>query len=108
MKTLKAFVVTMMMLTAGALLFAESARSSDHGRTLNPADLEKAASAPSLEQLVLRTAAEKLRQGRTPSAATEVTVTVVTSTMPGSCGSFCVTQQGRRVCLSVLCPPETK
>jgi hypothetical protein len=99
----RSFVVSIVLLCGGALALGYSAEKESRSKALNPATLEKLASARSVEQAVLREAATKVRASKTPLASVEVPVVVVTSTLPGPCAQICVGSGVNRACSNVFC-----
>ncbi|HET7435231.1 MAG TPA: hypothetical protein VFN10_11030 [Thermoanaerobaculia bacterium] len=99
MKTFRsAFLITLMMFALGiAMAVAQSAQKVAL-QPLNADAISRDAAAPSVEQLVLRTAAAKLAAERRPATSVEVPVTVVTSTLPGGCYQICVGSGINRAC----------
>ncbi len=74
------------------------------------ADLEKLAAAPSMDDTILRLAAEKLRQERRPTATIELPVTIkVSTTSPPGCYHLCVWQGTKAIKCHIRClePPPS-
>jgi len=71
---------------------------------ISPAELEKAAQVPSLEQLVLQAAAAKLREGKpTQATSVDLPVTIRRQPRPLGCYDICVGSGMHRVCLPLIC-----
>ncbi|MFP5262938.1 MAG: hypothetical protein ACLGJB_13625, partial [Blastocatellia bacterium] len=88
------FVSRALVLAAVALstlAVAQMVPASDRPQeSLSAANLDKLAATPSLEDAILRAAAEKLRQEKRPRASVELQVTVTVSTTPNGCIQTCV------------------
>lgn len=94
---------TLILLVLGTLVFAQGTQKTAPAKVLNPAELERSASKPSVEQAILRAAAAKLRADRRPSGAVEVVVTVNTTTRPAGCYTICVGSGVNRACITGPC-----
>ena len=102
--TLFASLVVLASLSA-AVTFATTQRTSQlSAPQLSAAELDKVADAPSLEETVLRLAAEKLRKERTPTATVELPLTIkVRAVLPLGCHETCVMQGTKFVACSNHC-----
>lgn len=70
---------------------------------LSAAELDKLAAAPTLEDALLRLAAEKLRQERRPTATIELPVTIkISQRLPG-CHHMCVWQGTKAIACDFRC-----
>jgi len=101
MRTMKirAFAVAMAILLAAVYAVAQSGEKPSPAQTvLSAAELERASSAVSLEQGILREAAKKVRASKTALRSVEVSVTVETSTNPNACGQVCWGSGLNKVC----------
>src|SRR5205085_697373 len=68
--------------------FATAQKVQSPPQQLDAAQLDKLAATPSLDQAILRIAAEKLRQEKKPTATVELQLTVTVSTHLG-CTEIC-------------------
>jgi hypothetical protein len=84
--------------------FATAQRSQPRPQPLDAAQLDKIATAPSLDQAILRLAAEKLRQGKKPMETVEVQMTF-TVNMHLGCVQYCWNwnYSSQQVCRPVKC-----
>ena len=83
----------LMLLVLAALTmctFAMAQKVQPSQQPLSATELDKLAASPSLEQALLRTAAEKLRQERSPGATVELQITVKVTAKPLGCYETCV------------------
>ena len=85
------FVLVFLALAAvGTLATAQKSLKPDPMMTLTAADLDRLAAAPSIEQAILRAAADKLRQDRQPTDKVELQVPVRISLLTNQCYEICV------------------
>lgn len=70
---------------------------------LSAAELDKLAAASSLEETLLRLAAEKLRQERRPTATIELPVTIKINAGPPGCHHMCVWQGTKAIACHYRC-----
>src|SRR5712692_9384619 len=86
--------------------FATAQKVQSPPPQLNAAMLDKLATTPSLEDAVLRIAAEKLRQERKPMATVELQITVKLKPFPNGCVQECVyygSSSTPRACTKLIC-----
>ena len=89
---------------SAAVTFATAQRTSLQPR-LSASEIDKAAEEPSIEQAILRLAAEKLRkEGRSPETV-ELPLTIRIKSLPNlGCHETCVMQGTKYVACSHHCP----
>jgi hypothetical protein len=107
---IKKSVLTLLILVAGMIGFAiaQQERATAPATRLTPVDaaeLDKLATEPSFEQVILKMAAEKARQEGKPMTTVELSipVRVTRSAMPPLCYSICVGSGKNQVCLFNPC-----
>ena len=97
------FAACVLVFAAAVVTHAQSPQKK-RAASLDAVTLEKAAAATGFEQAILREAARKIRQTKTPAAAVEVPVTVSTSSGPLGCQFWiCVGSGPTRACRPVYC-----
>jgi hypothetical protein len=82
---------------------AVAQRKPEQGRQVDAKELDQLAATPSLEQAILKAAAEKLRQERRPMSTVEIPVTIKVSAGPPGCHNMCVWQGGKPIACPVYC-----
>ena len=100
---LRSIVITIALVICSALAFAQTSNREAPRKPLNAAELEQQASAVSLEQAILRAAASKLREDKTPAGTVELRVRVSSTSLPGPCYDICVLNGTKWFCLARTC-----
>jgi hypothetical protein len=96
--------IFLLLAAAGAAVTAAQKPVPAPPAKIAPAELEKAAQVPSLEQLILQAAAAKLREEKPPQATSvDLPVTIRRQPRPLGCYDICVGSGVHRACLPVHC-----
>lgn len=104
MRLFSSMLVVVALVTTGTLALAQKP-AKPVANHLTVADLEKAATAPTLEQSILRAAADKLDQERRPMETIELQLATTVSLLPNGCYQICVGSGLRRACVVTNCNP---
>ena len=99
----------LMLLVLAALTictFATAQRVQPSQQSLSATELDKLAEAPSLEEAILRVAAEKLRQEKKPTDTVEFQLTVKVSAKAYFCKETCVYSGNKVLACTNKCPPS--
>ncbi len=103
-KMRKSSLLLLALAVAAICTFAASQRTPQPSAApLSAAELERLANVSSLEEAVLRLAAEKLRQERRPTATVELPVTIKVTAGPPGCHHMCVWQGLKRIACDFRC-----
>lgn len=105
---LKKSVLTFLILVAGMIGFAVAQQEkapapATHITPVDAAELDKVATEPSFEQVILKMAAEKARQEGKPMTTVELSVPVRVTKSAPHCYGICVGSGKHQVCLYNVC-----
>jgi hypothetical protein len=89
MRPYKLLFTTITLLILITCVFAQTSAKPSPLKPLNPIELEKLASTTSLEQAILRAAAEQARQQKRPVSSIQLQVTVAPA-LSGPCYTICI------------------